>query len=143
MRLLTFRKVVFTGQVYVCVRMREEKTANYRVPARVPPPTNRVGMTSSSQTPSLVEEEAPLLNTYVSRREQKTWSWIPTGLETKNYCAGEGQQQFNGRTGLHSCNQIILFIAASFNVSVHLDLFSLSPCKNNPKIIVRDLALLL
>jgi hypothetical protein len=24
----------------------------------------------------------------------KIWSWVLTGSETKNYCAGEGQQKF-------------------------------------------------
>jgi hypothetical protein len=32
---------------------------------------------------SLVEEEAPLLNTWMSRREKKSWSWIPTRSEAK------------------------------------------------------------
>jgi hypothetical protein len=36
------------------------------------------GVTSSSETPPLIEEEAPFLNT-----------------KTKIYCAEEGQQQFN------------------------------------------------
>jgi hypothetical protein len=27
---------------------------------------------------------------------EKIWSWVPTGPETKNYFAGEGQQQFTG-----------------------------------------------
>jgi hypothetical protein len=40
---------------------------------------------------------------YMFRAEQKSWSIIPTGLETKNYCAGEGQQQFNRPTG-RACN---------------------------------------
>jgi hypothetical protein len=31
----------------------------------------------------------------MSRREQKSWSKIPMGLAMKNYCAVEGQQQFN------------------------------------------------
>jgi hypothetical protein len=35
---------------------------------------------------------------YMFRREQKSWTWIPTGLETKNHCTGEGQQQFNPPT---------------------------------------------
>jgi hypothetical protein len=48
----------------------------------------------SSQTPPLVEE-VPFLNTYMSRIEQNSWSWIRSGLEIKNYCAGEDQQQFN------------------------------------------------
>jgi hypothetical protein len=26
---------------------------------------------------------------------RKIWSWIPMGLKTKNYCAGEGQEQLN------------------------------------------------
>jgi hypothetical protein len=55
-------------------------------------------VTSISYTPPLVEEEAQLLNTFMSRREQKSSSWIPTGLETKNYYAGEGQQHFNRST---------------------------------------------
>jgi hypothetical protein len=53
---------------------------------------------SDSHTPSPVEEEAPLLNTYTSRREQKSWSWIPSRLNTKNSFAGEDQQQFNRPT---------------------------------------------
>jgi hypothetical protein len=28
--------------------------------------------------------------------ERKIWQWVPTGLETKNDCASEGQQQFIG-----------------------------------------------
>jgi hypothetical protein len=52
-------------------------------------------VTSSSQTPPLAEEEAPFLNTFMSMIEQKSLSWIPTGLETKNCCAGDDQQQFN------------------------------------------------
>jgi hypothetical protein len=50
-----------------------------------------------SQKP-LVEEEAPLLNTYMSRREQISWSQIPKKTEAKNYCNGEDQQQFNRQT---------------------------------------------
>jgi hypothetical protein len=63
------------------------------VPAQVSLSTGR--MTSRSQASPLLEEEDQLLNTHMSRREQKSWSWFPTGLETKNYCAGEGQQQFS------------------------------------------------
>jgi hypothetical protein len=51
----------------VCVRAivcRREPISEW-VPARV-----TKGMTSSSETPPLVEEEAPLLNTYMSNREQ-------------------------------------------------------------------------
>jgi hypothetical protein len=66
------------------------------VPTHVTP--SRRGVTSSSQTPPLIEEGAPLLNIYMSRREQKSWSWILMGHETKNYCVGKGQQQFNWPT---------------------------------------------
>jgi hypothetical protein len=66
------------------------------VRARVAP--SRRGVTSNNQTPPLLEEEAPLLNTYMSRRKQTSWSWIKTGLETKHYCVGEGQHQFNRPT---------------------------------------------
>jgi hypothetical protein len=49
----------------------------------------------TSQTPPVGEAEASLLHTYMSSRDQKSCSWIPMELETKHYCAGEGQQQFN------------------------------------------------
>jgi hypothetical protein len=82
-------------------------------------------VTSSSQTPPLVEEQAPFQNTlkswkgqkYVhgSRRDTKpklTWlarassnlldhptrDYSPMELWTKDHCTGEGQQKF---TGLH------------------------------------------
>jgi hypothetical protein len=67
---------------------------------------------SARQTLPLVEEEAPFLNTYMSRSEQKTWSWIPMGLETKNYSAGEDQQQFNRPTEMVVTDRIRL--AAGF-----------------------------
>jgi hypothetical protein len=44
------------------------------------------GVTSNSQAPTLVEEEAPFQNT------QKK-SWVPTGPEIEKNCAGEDQQQ--------------------------------------------------
>jgi hypothetical protein len=52
----------------------------------------------------LVDEEAPLLNTDMSRREQKSWSWIWRRLKpgmsvlARNVCAGEDQQQSNQPT---------------------------------------------
>jgi hypothetical protein len=52
----------------------------------------------SSQSAPLAEKKAPLLNAYMSRREQTSWSQIPPVLETKNFCAGEGQRQFNRQT---------------------------------------------
>jgi hypothetical protein len=58
----------------------------------------RGGVTTSSQTPPLVEEGATLINTYMSRREQKNLVMIPMGFETKTYCAGEGQQHFDRPT---------------------------------------------
>jgi hypothetical protein len=59
---------------------------------------SRRGVTSSCQAHPLVEKEAPLLNMYMSRRDQTSWSWIPIGLETKNCLAGNSQQQFNQPT---------------------------------------------
>jgi hypothetical protein len=50
---------------------------------------------SSTQTPPVVEVEAPLLNKHMPRKEHKSLSWIPTG---SNYCAGENQEQFNKQT---------------------------------------------
>jgi hypothetical protein len=69
------------------------RSVSERMAAQVTP--RRKGMTSNSQTSPLIEEEAPRLNTYMSTREQKSWSWIPKSLKTKNYCAGMGQHQFN------------------------------------------------
>jgi hypothetical protein len=39
-----------------------------------------------------------LQNTYMSRREQKSWSENSMRTEAKNDCAGEDQQQFKGPT---------------------------------------------
>jgi hypothetical protein len=55
-------------------------------------------VTSSSQTPPTLEEEAPLLNMYMSRREPKSWSWISWRPEARNDYAGKDQQQFNRLT---------------------------------------------
>jgi hypothetical protein len=52
-------------------------------------------VTSSSQTPPLVEEEAHL-KTRKSVETTKIRSRVPTGSNTKNDCAGEDQQQFTG-----------------------------------------------
>jgi hypothetical protein len=38
-------------------------------------------------TPLFNEEEAALVNMHMSRREQKSFSWILMGMETKNYCS--------------------------------------------------------
>jgi hypothetical protein len=46
-------------------------------------------------TPPLVEKEAAFLNTYMCKREQKSWSWILRRPEAKNDCAGEDQQHFD------------------------------------------------
>jgi hypothetical protein len=53
---------------------------------------NKCGAYSERQTPPLVEEEAPFKNTKVILERIQIWSWVPTGPETKNDCAGEGQQ---------------------------------------------------
>jgi hypothetical protein len=55
----------------------------------------------------------PCFWTCTCLEEQKSWSCIPKGLETKNYFTGEGQQQFNrplqsGSTlGLLYCGSIL------------------------------------
>jgi hypothetical protein len=49
-------------------------------------------VTSTSQTPHLIVNEAPFQNTLIVSK-RKIW-----GSETKNYCAGEGRQQFNRPT---------------------------------------------
>jgi hypothetical protein len=69
--------------VCVCVYGGEGQLVR-ECPAQVTP-------NSSSQTRPLVEEETPQINTYISRREHTFWSRIPTGLEAKMYCAGEGR----------------------------------------------------
>jgi hypothetical protein len=59
-------------------------------------PCRRI-VTSSSQTPPVVQEGASLLqvSTYCLGENKKPWSWIPRGLEIKNCCAREGQRQIN------------------------------------------------
>jgi hypothetical protein len=46
---------------------------------------------------SLVEEETSLQNTQTISEQTKFRHGVPTGTETKNECAGEGQQQFTRR----------------------------------------------
>jgi hypothetical protein len=50
---------------------------------------------SSSQTSPHIEEQAPFQKSW---EEKKNGHGVPTGLETKNYCAGESQQRFNRQT---------------------------------------------
>jgi hypothetical protein len=50
-------------------------------------------MIVNSQTPFLVDEEAPIQK---SLGRINTWSWFPTGPQTKKNYAGEGQQEFTG-----------------------------------------------
>jgi hypothetical protein len=59
----------------------------------------RSNYTEKLTTP-LIKEEAPFINMYISRTEQKSWSWISRRPEARNNYAGEGQQQFNRPTGL-------------------------------------------
>jgi hypothetical protein len=48
---------------------------------------------TSVQTPLLVEEEAPFQNTQLILERTQNVLLNPNGLEIKNDCAGEGQQQ--------------------------------------------------
>lgn len=60
---------------------RSEGQSSERVSARVI--SSRKGVTISRETPPFVEEKTPILNTYVSRREQISLSRISTGFKTK------------------------------------------------------------
>jgi hypothetical protein len=51
------------------------------------------GVTISSETPSLIEEEASISNGAKVMERTKIWSWVLTGSETKTDRAGEDQQQ--------------------------------------------------
>jgi hypothetical protein len=51
---------------------------------------------SSSQTPPFVEEEAAISKQGKVLERTKIWPCFPTGSETKNDFAGEGQQKFAG-----------------------------------------------
>jgi hypothetical protein len=51
------------------------------------------GAYPESLAPPLVETETPFPKTETVLQRTKIWSWLPTGPETKNDCAGEGQQQ--------------------------------------------------
>jgi hypothetical protein len=42
-----------------------------------------------------VQKKAKRLNTYTSRREQKSCLWMSTRPQVRNDCAGEGQKRFN------------------------------------------------
>jgi hypothetical protein len=46
---------------------------------------------------------------HVKVMKRKLWSWVPTGLEDKNYCADEDQQQFNQPTDRSSSRATVEF----------------------------------
>jgi hypothetical protein len=50
---------------------------------------NKHRANTERSTPPLVEENVPLLNTYMSSREQETWSQISKRPEAKNDCVGD------------------------------------------------------
>jgi hypothetical protein len=72
---------------------RNQESLCWRGPAGIYQVSGATGPSRSSHTPPIVEKEAPF-KTH-STLKIKILSWVPTGLETKNYCAGEAQQQFN------------------------------------------------
>lgn len=51
------------------------------------------GVTISSETRSLVEDETHISNDAKVLERTKLWPWVPTGSEIKTDRAGEGQQQ--------------------------------------------------
>jgi hypothetical protein len=55
--------------------------------------TTLLRVVAERPTPSIFQEEAPFKNTRMVLEITKIWSRVPTGPETKNDCAGEGQQQ--------------------------------------------------
>jgi hypothetical protein len=69
----------------------------------------RQDVSSSNHTSRLVEDMIPLLNMYMSGREQNSWSRIPTGHEIKNYSADEAQQfnRLNHRMAWHMATLLI------------------------------------
>jgi hypothetical protein len=69
-------------------------------------------VTSSSQTPPLIEEEAPVLKHVKVWKEQKYGHGFPTWFEIKNVCAVEDQQEFTGLGCLHGFNDFLLEEAA-------------------------------
>jgi hypothetical protein len=68
----------------------------------------------SDQHPPVVEEEAQFKNMQRSWKEQKTWSGVRTGLETKTDCAGEDQQRsVLPRTSLLFCSHFYVMLSMS------------------------------
>jgi hypothetical protein len=55
-----------------------------------------LGAYSERQIIPLVEKETPFQNTKMVLERTKIKPRVPTGLETKNDCAGDDQQQFTG-----------------------------------------------
>jgi hypothetical protein len=55
---------------------------------------NKHSASTERPTLRLVKEEPHFSNTYMSKRENKSWSKVSTRPGVKNDCAGEGQQQF-------------------------------------------------
>jgi hypothetical protein len=86
---------------FICNRLCETRTLISTVREWVPAwvtPSSR-GVTNSSQTHPLVEEEAQFQNTWKSWRG-KMWSWVPTGRGTKKYYAGEDHDRNSYNDGI-------------------------------------------
>jgi hypothetical protein len=54
------------------------------------------GGVKSSRQNHISSKRRPQLKSCKTLERTKIWSWVPTGPETENECAGEGQQQFTG-----------------------------------------------
>jgi hypothetical protein len=70
-----------------------------------------------SLTP-LVEEETRFTNTETVTERTQIRSWIPTGLETKNDCAGEDQQQITRPNQNQGAADLMLVCIREVSLSV-------------------------
>jgi hypothetical protein len=81
----------------------------------------------------LFSSGTPFSNTQTTFERTKIWSWIPTGPETMNDCAGEDQQLFAG-PGLN-CSPNFLFTFICYVRQSYLQPFhikvTLSLCLTN------------
>jgi hypothetical protein len=82
--------------------------------------------------PSLLEEVAPIRNTYMCRGEQKSWPWFSRRPEARNDCAGEGQQQSFRLTDRQSTPTQSHIVLACFILWSYICLLKLS-CKAREK----------
>jgi hypothetical protein len=96
-------------------------------------PTEQIWLLLRKTNPSSRRGRGPISKHVSGLGTNKVWSWVPTGPETKNDCAGEGQEQISALLS-------VLLGHTTQSESWHRDIFSWIPGGLKPRIVVLEKA---